>query len=186
MRAAQTGVDALQQMRFAGADRTMQDNGIGPLARRFDHAQRGRVRHSVAGADDEIAQAMPAAGAPRRFAHLLGRGGLGRRLRFLNGLVGLWMWVLSGWVARFGPRGFGRGGFFGVRLADLILFASRCLEQFRIDDETDLHGLAEDFLRGGDRGGSEVLFDPFAEMPIGYADGQLLVFPLKTGAPREP
>ena len=59
LQAAQTGIDAFEKMRLAGADGAMEDEGIGPLSRRLDDALGGGVGHAVARADDEVFQPPP-------------------------------------------------------------------------------------------------------------------------------
>src|SRR5262249_36520548 len=65
MRFANADVDAFEQVCFASADGTVKHEWIRSLARRFDDAQRGGMGDTIASADNEIAQAMP---APRRVA----------------------------------------------------------------------------------------------------------------------
>src|SRR5437879_3820641 len=58
---AQSGVDALKQMRLARADRSMQHQWVAAFSRRFDHAQGGSMGHAVARANDKVAELVPAA-----------------------------------------------------------------------------------------------------------------------------
>ena len=52
--ATKAGVDAFKEVRLACADRTVQDEGIGRLARLLDDAQGGGDGDAVAWADDEL------------------------------------------------------------------------------------------------------------------------------------
>src|SRR5262245_39503643 len=79
-------------MRLAGADRPIQDQGIGEKARRFDHAQRGRMRQTITRPNNKVFQPPP---TPYSL------GSLGRT-RWACRFAGHWQW---------------RGVFFGNRAA---------------------------------------------------------------------
>src|SRR5579875_314626 len=164
MSAAQTGIDAFEQVRFAGADRPMQYDRVGPFTGRLDDILGGGIGHAIARPHHKIAEATPTADAAG--------GCFFRCFHCLRGVAGM---RVAGGMKITAPS-----------LPCLLLFAPRLLEQLRIDDETHLHGLAEHFLGGGGSSSAKALLHPFAEMPIGYANRQLIVIPVKTGPAFKP
>src|SRR5260370_3376917 len=62
----EAGKDPFEKMSFAAADRTIQEQGNGPLAGLLNQAQGGGVGHPITRADDKVSQLMPAAAVTAR------------------------------------------------------------------------------------------------------------------------
>ena len=71
-------VNALEQMRFSGTDRPVNDKRIRSLPRLFNDAQRGRMRDAIALADDKFGKGTPSAFGTGSELESLRRDGSGR------------------------------------------------------------------------------------------------------------
>ena len=156
MALAQPGVDAFQQVRLAGADRAVQHQRVGALARFFHDAQGRGMGHAVAGPTTKSLEPVPAAGPRGGFArHERGRG-------WTRPLLCAAAVVVS---ASFGPRTR------CVALPESAVAAGPCtrlgpaggLEQLRVDVEADLHGPAEHIGGGRTHGLGKGLLQPLLD-----------------------
>ena len=167
---AQAGVDALEQVRLAGANGAVQHQRVGRLAGRLDDAQGRGVGDAVARPDHELRQPPP---APRALA---GRRpdasfGVGRR-EPAEALVAALRWPLA--AKRRSAAPVSACGF------DLRLFAAGGLEQLRVDDEAHRQRPAEHLAGRRRQGVAERLVQPLLEVPVGHADRQHGRRPRKT------
>src|SRR5438270_6253479 len=127
-------------MSLPGPDRTVQHEGIRPLSGRLDNTEGGGMGDAVARSDDEVSEAVPAA----------------------LGLTSLWSARRGGfWRFLLHDRSrLGAGCLRGACL-DPGLFLTGGLEELRIDDKADLHGLSENLGRGRADPFGKGLLQPF-------------------------